>query len=328
MKYVEVIAQAGCADTILAIAETHEARDFRLGVEGKDGMQAMRLLVVDNKLQPVLDSLQTVLGKQPAARILVLPVEISLPKPQEEERKEEEQATAARESLYASVEKNARLDGNFVVLAMLSTVVAAIGLIENNVAVVIGAMVIAPLLGPNLAFGLGTALGDTALMRKSALTTLVGIALAVALTALIGAFGSFDVSSPELMGRTTVGLDSVALALASGAAAALSMTSGLSSVLVGVMVAVALLPPAATLGLMLGHGNTGLAIGAGLLLAINVVSVNLASRVVFFFKGIRPRTWWEQEKAKRATVTYVLVWLVTLTILVAFIFGRRTFGAS
>jgi len=65
------------------------------------------------------------------------------------------------------------------------------------------------------------------------------------------------------------------------AAAALSLTTGLSSVLVGVMVAVALLPPAATLGIMLGQGNMSLAIGAGLLLAVNIVSVNLASKIVF-----------------------------------------------
>ena len=95
-------------------------------------------------------------------------------------------------------------------------------------------------------------------------------------------------TSPELAGRTNVGLDSVALALASGAAAALSLTTGLSSVMVGVMVAVALLPPAVTLGLMLGHGEGSLAAGAGLLLAINVVCINLASKVVFFIKGIRP----------------------------------------
>lgn len=323
MKYIEVIADAGSADTVSAIAEKIGASDFRLGVVGPDGMQWMRLLLADDKIQSALDSLQTLLGAHPSARIVVLPVEIALPKPPEGERKEEDSATAARETLYNEVEKNARLDLNFIVLIFLSTTVAAIGLSENNVAVVIGAMVIAPLLGPNLAFGLGTALGDISLMRKSALTAIVGIMLAVALSLVIGAFLISDHSSPELLARTNVGLDSVALALASGAAAALSLTTGLSSVLVGVMVAVALLPPAVTLGIMLGQGETGLAVGAGLLLAINLVCVNLASNVVFFFKGIRPRTWWEKQKARRAMVIYILVWLVTLIILVSFVYGRR-----
>jgi uncharacterized hydrophobic protein (TIGR00341 family) len=209
------------------------------------------------------------------------------------------------------------------VLVSLSTVVAAIGLIESNVAVVIGAMVIAPLLGPNLAFGLGTALGDGALMRKSVLTGATGIALAIALSVGIAGIWPFDLASPEIAARTQVGLDSVALALASGAAAALSLTTGLSSVLVGVMVAVALLPPAVTLGLMLGRGDFNLALGAGLLLAINLVCVNLACKLVFMIKGIHPRTWMEKEKAKHAMVVYILGWVVSLIILIAVIYGRR-----
>jgi uncharacterized hydrophobic protein (TIGR00341 family) len=297
MKYVEIVAAADIADTLSNIAKELEASDYRFGEVGKDGMRAMRLLLADDKIQTVLDSLQNILETQPAARIVVLPVEIALPLPSEQERKEEDSAMEAREALYEEVEKNSRLDLNFTVLVILSTAVATIGIIENNEAVVIGAMLIAPLLGPNLAFGLGTALGDISLMRKSALSTFSGILLAITLSAVISYYWPFDVSSPGIIARSKVGYDSVALALASGVAAALSMTTGLSSVLVGVMVAVALLPPAATLGLMLGHGELNLAFGAGLLLAINVVCVNLAIKVVFFFKGIRPRTWWETKKA-------------------------------
>ncbi len=323
MKYVEVVADAGSADTVSAIAEKHELSDFRIGVVGEDKLQPMRLLVTDDKLQSVLDSLQTLLGVQPSARIVVLPVEIALPKPSEEERKEEDAATAAREALYNGVEKNVRLDLNYLILVVLSTIVAAIGLIENNVAVVIGAMVIAPLLGPNLAFGLGTALGDIPLMWKSIFTATVGIVLAIALSVAIAMIWPFDISSPEIAARTQVGLDSVALALASGAAAALSMTTGLSSVLVGVMVAVALLPPAVTLGLMLGYGNFNLAVGAGLLLLINLVCVNLACKLVFIFKGINPRTGYEKKRARRAMTIYILVWLGTLIMLMLFIYSRR-----
>jgi uncharacterized hydrophobic protein (TIGR00341 family) len=324
MKYVEIIADAGSSGTVLAIAEKTKVQDFRLGVVGEDGMQQMWMLVSDEKLQLVLDALQNVLGAQPTARIVVLAVEMSLPKPEEEKRKQEDSATAVRESLYEGVEKDVRLDFNFVVLVVLASLVAAIGLIKNNVAVVIGAMVIAPLLGPNLALSLGTALGDLSLIRKSVQTLVAGILLAVSVSAGLGMFWPSDMTSHELMSRTDVGLDSAALALASGAAAALSLTTGLSSVLVGVMVAVALLPPAATLGLMLGYGNTGLAIGAGLLLAVNVVCVNLASKIVFDIKGIRPRTWLEKEKAKRAKVVYVLGWLVTLSILMLVIYARRS----
>lgn len=323
MKYVEVIAETGSSDTVSAIADKFKARDFRLGTVGDDGLQPMRLVVSDDKIQGVLDTLQNVLGAQPSARILVMPVETALPRLADEERKEEDAATKAREALYTSAEKDARLTQHYLVLVILSTIVAAIGLIEDSVAVIIGAMVIAPLIGPNIAFGLGTALGDTVLMRKAALTLSAGIASAIVLSAVIGVFWTSDMLSPELMARTEVGLDSVALALASGAAAALSLMTGLSSVLVGVMVAVALLPPAAAFGLMIGHGDVGLALGAGLLLVVNVVCVNLATKLVFLIKGIGPRTWYEKEKARRAMKVYVTVWIVTLVFLVFVIYTRE-----
>jgi uncharacterized hydrophobic protein (TIGR00341 family) len=188
--------------------------------------------------------------------------------------------------------------------------------------VVVGAMVIAPLLSPNIALALGTALGDTSLMLKAARTNGVGIGLALVLSLVIGLVWPVDIRSHELMARTDVGMESIALALASGAAAVLSITTGLSSVLVGVMVAVALLPPTATLGLMLGAGQFQHALGAGLLLAVNIVCVNLAAKVVFLAKGIHPRTWWERKKARRAMALYILIWVASLALLVAVIYLR------
>nr|AMK59047.1 hypothetical protein Paes_1618 [uncultured bacterium UPO36] len=323
MKYVEIVCARGCTDSVLALAEQLKLSDCRLGPVA-DEMQVLRLLVADDKLQPVLDGLQTRLAGHPASRITVLPVEIALPAAPPAEREQENAASAARETLYAEVEKNARLNTNYLVLVLLSTAVAAIGLLKDDVAVVIGAMVIAPLLGPNLAFGLGTALGDIALMRKAALTNLLGIGLVVMLAAGIGALRLFETSSAELLARTEVGLDSAVLALAAGAAAVLSLTTGLSSVLVGVMVAVALLPPAVVLGVMLGGGQWSLAAGAGLLLAVNLVCVNLACNVVFLLKGVFPRSWFEQQRARRATLIYALMWIVTLLVLMLLIYLRQT----
>lgn len=323
MKYVEIIADEGSFDTVAAIAEQEEASDLRAAPADENGARWMRLLVRDDRLQGVLDALQNALGSQSAARISVLTVDISLPRQEEHEEKAEDKAVAAREALHSGVAKGARLNANYLILVVLSTLVAAIGLLADNVAVVVGAMVIAPLLGPNLAFALGTALGDARLMRESALSLLAGLALAVALSASLGLVWPYDAQSPELTMRTEVGIDSVALALASGAAAALSLTSGLSSVLVGVMVAVALLPPAATLGLMLGHGDMTGATGAGLLLAINIVCVNLACKVVFLFKRIRPRVWWEKEKARRGMRNSVVAWVLTLVALIAMIYLRQ-----
>jgi uncharacterized hydrophobic protein (TIGR00341 family) len=322
MKYIEIVADTGHTDTIAAIAETAEVLDFRAGITDEKGKQQTRILLNDSQLQPVLDSLQNVLGAQEDTYIIVLPVEASLPKEEEVKEEKKSPATTTREALFEEANKNTRLDFNFLILVILSTIVAAIGLIENNVAIVIGAMVIAPLLGPNLALSLGTALGDISLVKKSIKTLATGIVLAVILSAIIGYLWVSPLESQELIARTTAGLDSAILALASGAAAALSLTTGLSSVLVGVMVAVALLPPAATLGIMLGQMKFNLALDAGLLLSINIVCVNLSSKIIFAIKGIGPRTSQEKAKAKRSMIVYTLGWMVALIILILVIYTR------
>lgn len=324
MKIIEVIADSGYVDTVSGIAEQHDCEDVWTSPPSEDGRQIIRMIVSPEKRQDVLDGLQSALGASDKTRINVIPLEVTLPRKQEEkeESPEKKTPTTTREELYNSIEKDSRLDGNFLLLVFLSTIVAAIGLIEDNVAVIIGAMVIAPLLGPNIALALATALGDTELMWKSLQSNLAGLVFAIAVTALIGYFWPGDFTSHELMARTDVGLDGVVLALASGAAAVLSLTTGLPSVLVGVMVAVALLPPAATMGLMLGQGHFNLMGGSGLLLSVNIVCVNLSAKLVLLAKGVRPRTWLEKRKARQSIATYIVIWVITLAVLVTVIIIR------
>ncbi|MCG7954662.1 MAG: TIGR00341 family protein, partial [Candidatus Thiodiazotropha endolucinida] len=139
MKLIEVIAKSSSENTITAIAEKFKARDFRTGREGEDGRQAIRILLTDENVQPALDALQTVLGAQSTARIIVFPIDATLPQPSSEKEKDQDKAISSRESMYANVDKNTHLDSNFIILVILSTLVAAIGLVKNNVAVVIGA---------------------------------------------------------------------------------------------------------------------------------------------------------------------------------------------
>jgi uncharacterized hydrophobic protein (TIGR00341 family) len=326
MKIVEIIADAGHTDTISGIASQYEISDIWYGQENPDGRLAVRMLVADDKLQTVLDATQSALGGAENARILLLPVEASLPKPKvDEEEAKRASITVTREELYDRIAKGAQLDSNYMLLVFLSTIVVAIGLIEDNVAVVVGAMVIAPLLGPNISLAFGTALGDTELMWESLKTNIAGMSLAFTLSTVLGYLSPIDLNSHEIMMRTQVNLETVALALASGAAAVLSLTTGLPSVLVGVMVAVALLPPTATLGLMIGAQNYYLAAGAGLLLAVNIVCINLSAKIAFLVRGVKPRTWIEKRKARQSMVLYIAVWLVSLVFLMAVIYLRAPF---
>jgi len=322
LKIIEVITDAGHLDTLRGLAAQLELVDFWHGATDESGRCSMHMLVQPEQRQRVMDSLQGILSASEDSHVIIYSPEVVWPTPKvdPEDSKASSSGTITREELYKQIEQGAHVNGTFIILVILSTIVVAIGLIENNVAVVIGAMVIAPLLGPNLALALSAALGDMKLMGRALLTNLVGVSIAFILCWLLGLFWTGALNSEELLARTNVGLDGVLLALASGLAAALSMTTGLSSVLVGVMVAVALLPPAATAGIMLGAGQYDLASGAFLLLAVNVVCVNLSAKLVFLFKGIRPRTWLEQKKARQSYTLFILVWLVTLSILITVIY--------
>jgi uncharacterized hydrophobic protein (TIGR00341 family) len=324
MRIVEVITHAAHGDTLLGLAEQYGATDRWWGLENDDGRRSFQMLVDDDVRQEVVDALQNLLGAVENTRIIILPVDAALPRPkeQDEEGKQRRAVAATREEIYNQVAKGARLDSNFLLLTVLSTIVAAIGLIEDNVAVVVGAMVIAPLLGPNIAFAFAASLGDRELMWQALMTNLAGIGLALLLTLSVGLIWPVNLDSEEILARTDVGIDGVALALASGAAAVLSITTGLSSTLVGVMVAVALLPPTATLGMMLGSGQLGLAGGAALLLAVNLVCVILAAKLVFLAKGVRPRAWLERTRAKQSLSIYILLWTLLLLILVGVILIR------
>jgi uncharacterized hydrophobic protein (TIGR00341 family) len=147
------------------------------------------------------------------------------------------------------------------------------------------------------------------------------LALLVALG--LGYFLGVDPQSAEIQSRLVVDLADVALALAAGAAGTLAFTSGLSATLVGVMVAVALLPPLVTAGLLLGAGYWSLAGGAILLFFTNLICINLAGVLTFLVQGIRPLAWWEAGRARRATITAITLWVLLLAILVLLILLSR-----
>ncbi len=340
MKIIEVIADVGNRETILGIAKQQQVEDIWFGPNNEDGRIAARLLVSQENRQKVLDALQTILHNADNYHVLIIPLDTALPKPveaevkalteeqqEEEKKKEKERKKAAlmstREEILAQVEKDALLDNNFILLVILSAIVAAIGLLENNLAVIVGAMVIAPLLGPNIAFALGASLGETKLVFESLKAIFAGITTAILVSIGIGLLWPGDFTSMELLSRTDVAYSGTAIALASGAAASLSLVSGTSNVLVGVMVAVALMPPAVTIGLMLSISEYNNALGAALLLAVNIVCINLSSKLVFLFRGIKPRTWLEAHKAKQSRLLYIGAWLIMLALLFLMIYLRH-----
>jgi uncharacterized membrane protein len=178
---------------------------------------------------------------------------------------------------------------------------------NDSVAVIIGAMVIAPLLGPIIAQAMGTTLGDFALVRLALKTNLAGLGLALGLSVLLGLI--LEVSpvragvggphrhrtgghrgGPGLRRRRRPGLHRRGPHRAGGRHGGRGPAA-----------------PLAALGLLLGSGYLIPALGAGLLLVTNIICVNLAAVVVFWIQGVRPTSWWEEKQARKATKLSIAV---------------------
>lgn len=294
----------------------------------------IKILLPTEETEEVLDLLEKHISMVDGYRILLLHVEASLPRPeplkkeitkesQPEQKTNTKKFRISREELYADIDADIKLSKIFIILALLSSVVAAVGILQDNVAVIIGAMVIAPLLGPNLALSLATTLGDIDLARRAMKANAAGILAVLSFAALIGYLLKFDPDIPQIISRTKVGLGDIILALAAGSAATLSMTTGVSSALIGVMVAVALLPPLVVLGMLLGSGNWVLATGAGMLVLVNLICINLAGVMTFWIQGIQPRKLWEAGRATKATKVAIMLWTLLLITLVLILFSQR-----
>jgi uncharacterized hydrophobic protein (TIGR00341 family) len=208
-------------------------------------------------------------------------------------------------------------------MVILSAVVAAVGLLRDNMPILVGAMVIAPLLGPHIALAFATTLADAQMARAAVKAGAFGFLIAICFAVAVGLLFTVEPSAREIASRTRVHPSDIILALAAGIAGSLSFTTGAPSSLIGVMVAVALMPPIVTAGLLLGAAHFQPALGSLLLLLTNVICVNLAGVVTFLALGIRPRTWWEATQAKRYTQKAIVIWSALLAVLAVAIYLSR-----
>jgi len=316
MRRIEVHLRKGeTFDAVLAAIRHYEPVDYSVIEPRREDRLIINVLVRNSKSQQLVDVIQNCMEDETDWRLNVIGIDVSLPRLHSDlEANEARNTQAIREEIVNDIDKGAVLDRDFIILVALSTVVAAVGMNSGSVAGVIGAMVIAPLLGPILAFAMGAALGQASLLSNAAKTLALGVVVA-----FVAAFGlafliDVDLSQSELTSRAEVRLDSLALALAAGGAAALSVAKGQNSGLVGVMVAAALLPPGAAIGLFAGIGELELAARAGLLLTLNVACLILAALLTFRLRKIRPRSWYEQQNATRAVRINLAAWALLLAL--------------
>lgn len=192
-------------------------------------------------------------------------------------------------ALQTRLESMSALDLNFFVFLAGSALIATLGLFQNSPAVIIGAMIIAPLMRPLTGLSLAILTADTRLLGRALLTLLVGTFIGITISLLLGLlFQSLELT-PEIVSRTHPTLLDLGVAIAAGVIGAYCQADeSLSNTLAGVAIAVALVPPLCVVGIGIAHGSSSVSAGAALLYATNLVGITIAGALVFLLKGFIP----------------------------------------
>lgn len=215
---------------------------------------------------------------------------------------------------------------DYFLLVILSCSIATFGLITDSAAVIIGAMLVAPLMSPILGLSLASVAGQQRMFKRAVVALFEGVLLAAVLSAFLGwlaqvlPFGMLSNLPGEVLARTHPTPFDLGIALAGGAAAAYALAQPrLSAALPGVAIATALMPPVCTVGLGISLGDPIVIWGAALLFLTNLASISFAGIVVFFVLGFRPvhleNTWHRVPRSLLVSALLMLVTAIPLVVL-------------
>jgi uncharacterized hydrophobic protein (TIGR00271 family) len=218
--------------------------------------------------------------------------------------------------LFLLLRDNAQAPSHYIALMVLSVVVASFGLFLSSAAVIIGAMVLAPLMAPIISLAMGLLRGDRTLLDRALLTIGIGVLLALGTAALIALIIPIDRITPEMAGRLHPNLLDLGVAIASGIAGGYAHArESIMKSLPGVAIAVALVPPLSVAGIGIGWWQWEVFSGAMLLFITNLVGIALSAALTFLVLGYAPLL-----RAKRGlAISAVVLLAVSIPLTLAFI---------
>jgi uncharacterized hydrophobic protein (TIGR00341 family) len=331
MRQINIVLPDQDVKRVLDIAESSDLKAAHVRSAGE--IDLVIITVPDDQVDDFISRLKDA-GIDKTGTISILPIHAAI----SDKEKDKVPTIAPKEEIIESARRACSLTRGYVFMIVISAFVATLGLMMNSTAVVIGAMVIAPLLGPSIAASVGTVMGDTALFRKGIMSTTLGLLIVIIAAALTAAFVNslqllpsivnirIEELPSEIKERTSLNILIVGLALASGAAGAYSFAEKKGEILVGVMIAVALVPPAAIVGIGIALLDMEFIISSGLLLAVNVICINIAATLVFWKLGIKPGGFLEIMFSKKDVKKRLFITMIILIILGA-VFSWTTFIA-
>jgi len=227
---------------------------------------------------------------------------------------------AEREEIIDELTQSAMPGFDYFLLVVLSCSIATMGLITDSPAVIIGAMLVAPLMSPIIGLGLASITGKGKLAERSVEALAMGAGLAVVLSVIMTLINRslpfvllYELPS-EVLARTHPSPIDLVIALAGGLAAAYAMTRpNISAALPGVAIATALMPPLCTVGVGIALGNWEVAGGAMLLFVTNAITIAFAAAFVFFIQGFAPK---RRNQDKIIPQSLIIAAVLTLALLI------------
>ncbi len=210
------------------------------------------------------------------------------------------------EEILSVLEESSVVNNNFISLVILSSILAAFGLVDNNVVIIIGSMIVAPLMGPIALTSLGTITPGRGYLKRGLIAEITGIGLTIIVGYLVGVIeqigkpGGVEVSK-EMIARTVLNNTVVIFSLVSGIAAGLIIAKGSNLSIVGVAIAASLAPPAATIGLYLAAANMIKALEASLLLSLNILAINFACSLIFLIYKLPQKAGSSKRQSDKAS---------------------------
>lgn len=212
--------------------------------------------------------------------------------------REKLKSRADRKLAFQELRESSIPDFSYFVMMAVSALIAAFGLFLDSVAVIIGAMLIAPLMSPVLAIGLAIARGDIRFLKESAIAVAKGSLIAILFAIVVAIIAPQMALGGEILSRTKPNLFDLAVAFASGVAGAYTFSSrDLSAALPGVAIAAALIPPLSVVGIGIGYARPDIFLGALLLFVANLIAVALGGALTFISQGFFPKL--KGEKGER-----------------------------
>ncbi|MFO8148465.1 MAG: DUF389 domain-containing protein [Bacteroidota bacterium] len=219
------------------------------------------------------------------------------------------------EDLFKVLRENAEISSIYVVMMILSTLIASFGLFGNSSPVIIGAMILAPIISPIVSFSMGMVRYDVNMLKTGVVTIIIGTLVALVFAAGVSIIIPLKVLTPEINARLSPTLLDMGIAVASGIAAAYAHAkSGIAKSLAGVAIAVALVPPLAVAGIGIGWWDWEVFSGAFLLYSTNLAGIIMFAGLTFLILGFAPF-----KRAKMGLIyTFIIIAIVMVPLSLSF----------